>query len=174
MIAMGTAGRLLVMAMLLGGGVAASPPGGTRGPTTPEEKTRVIKLNEHIEAEPLAADARDARRWLFGFASSAPDLKVVVCPDLLAPLLESNQPYKAELGAQMMFSTMAFTIAHPEKSGDIQEIYLAAVLGSLRAYQSILKAKPGSRFPFLDDLVARRDKGTLRTYLKDLAREKCN
>jgi hypothetical protein len=163
-----------VAVMLLGAIFAAPLQAETRGPSTPEERARVIKLNDHLEAEPLAPDARDARRWLIGLASSAPDLKVVVCPDLLAPLFESKHPYAAELGTQMMFSTLAFTLAHPDKADDAQAIYLAAVLGSLRAYQSIVKAKPGSKLPFLDDLVARRDKGSLAEYVRRLALEKCN
>jgi hypothetical protein len=52
-------------------------------------------------------------------------------------------------------------------------IYTAAVEGSLRAYESILKVKPKARWPFLDDLLEKRSKGELPEYVRQAAAAHC-
>ena len=68
-----------------------------------------------------------------------------------------------------MVSQAAFIIEHPEKANDTLALLTAAVEGSLRTYESILKLKPKAKWPFLDDLIEKREKGQLGDYVRQAA-----
>jgi hypothetical protein len=165
--------RVLVLVVLCWGVVTLAFQADKRGPSTPDERARALELNRHLEAEPLAADAREARQWLFDFATAAPDLDFTVCANLLEPVLNSKYPFSSEINTQMIFSTLAFIIEHPEKAKDKQAVYMAATEGALRAYASILKVKPEATMSFLDDLVTQRDKGELAEYVRRTTKKSC-
>ena len=40
-------------------------------------------------------------------------------------------------------------------------------------YEAILRAKPKAKIDFLDQLIARRDKGELKAYVEDIAANRC-
>jgi hypothetical protein len=64
-------------------------------------------------------------------------------------------------------------IEHPEKAKDEQTIALSGLLGSLKAYQSILKQDPTARWAQMDKLIQMRDQGKLDDYVTD-TRRKCS
>jgi len=47
------------------------------------------------------------------------------------------------------------------------------VEGALRAYQSILKAKPEAKAKDLDELLQKQSQGTLVAYVRDAAAKGC-
>jgi hypothetical protein len=71
-----------------------------------------------------------------------------------------------------MFSAVSFIIEHPDQAKDAVTVYTAGVEGSLKAYQSILKTHPETRWPFLDDLIVKQQKGELPKYVEN-ATAKC-
>jgi hypothetical protein len=72
----------------------------------------------------------------------------------------------------MAISSAAFMIEHPDKVKDEQAIATAGLLGSLKAYQSILKKEPEARWPYVDKIIQMRDQGKLDEYVSD-TRRKC-
>jgi hypothetical protein len=84
----------------------------------------------------------------------------------LAPLLKSDRKYSAEINQQMIISSGAFVIEHPEQMKVNDAVYLAGLQGSLATYEALVKVAPDAKWKFLDDLVARRDKGELPAYIK--------
>jgi hypothetical protein len=94
-----------------------------------------------------------------------PDISVKVCGTLLGPVLDSKKNYSAELVTQLLYSSGAFIIRNPDKSLNDEGIYQAGLEGSLRVYEAILKSKPKARWPFLDDLIKKRDGGQLHDYV---------
>jgi len=113
----------------------------------------------------LSKDATAAKEWLTMWLIEVPDISVKVCGTLLGPVLESKKNYSAELVQQLMYSSAAFVIRNPNNAKDDAAVYQAGVEGSLRAYEAILTAKPKARWPFLDDLLAKRSAGQLPAYI---------
>ncbi|MDQ3908640.1 MAG: hypothetical protein M3268_09900 [Acidobacteriota bacterium] len=144
-----------------------------RGPSTPEERAKVIQLVRALEADPLNKDSQDARRWLLTWLTDVPDVSVTICPDYLRPIFGKEKNYANELFLQMTWSSAAFVVEHPDQAKDDVAVNKAGIEGTLRAYDAILKVKPKARWEFLDDLIVRRDKGTLEEYVREIAATKC-
>jgi hypothetical protein len=53
----------------------------TRGPSTPEERARAVKVAHELEEEPLAKDAKERREWMIQWIVNIPDITVDVCFD---------------------------------------------------------------------------------------------
>lgn len=148
-----------------------------RGPSTPEERSQAIRLTRGLEADPLHKDAKDARRWLTLWLIQVPDITVTLCTDYLSPLYDKDKNkdknYAPEITMQMMFSSAAFMIEHPDQVKDEVAVNKAGVEGSLKAYEAIAKAKPKVKWTFLDELIERRNKDTLDVYVREIATTKC-
>jgi hypothetical protein len=141
----------------------------THPPSTAEDRAKAVEFAGSLESDPLGSQAEDRRKWLLRWLIEVPDVNVKACSAFLKPLLESKKNYSAEIFAQSLFSAAAFVISNPDKTGDNIAVYTAGLLGSLRAYESILKVKPKARWPFLDGLLAKRDKGELADFVSQAA-----
>jgi len=146
-----------------------------RGPSTPEERAKAVQIARALEADPLQPGNKDMRTWFTVWLIEVPDLTIQVCGEELGPVFhESNRDknFVSEIFGQSMFSAASFVIEHPEQANNKVALYLAGVEGSLRAYQSILKVHPEARWPFLDDLILKQQKGELPKYVEK-ATAKC-
>jgi len=137
-----------------------------RGPSTPEERAKAIKLTRQLERDPLGGETKKSREWLTSWLVVVPGVSVTVCAPLLGPVAGGKTNRASELVAQSMYSSAAFILEHPKKAQDDLATFLAGVEGALRAYEAILKSRPQERWPFLDDLLARRKAGTLGEYVR--------
>jgi len=133
-----------------------------RGPSTPQERERIVALTRGLEAKPLAGDAKDTRSGLVAWWAAVPDLTVNFCTAFLGPFVDSKHKYESEISIQMMFSAGAYLIEHPGSDPAGVEVATAGVEGALRAYEAIVAGQPGLRDATLDGLRARRDAGTLK------------
>ena len=143
-----------------------------RGPSTPEERARAAKVSHDLEADPLAKDAKDQRAWVLDWIEKIPDITVNVCFDFFGKLPDPPRGHSKEIMTQMIISSAAFMIEHPDKVKDEQAIALAGLLGSLKAYEAILKQDPSARWAYLDKVVQMRDENKLDDYIGD-TRRKC-
>jgi len=144
-----------------------------RGPSTAEERAKVIDLTHKLETDPLNPQADEWRVWLAKWIDEVPDVVVPVCPPLLPQLLRSDRNYAHELAMQVVYSSAAFIVEHPKEQVDQQAVFQAGVDGALKAYQAIVKAKPRARWYFLDSLIQMRDKGELKEYLRKQIDDNC-
>jgi hypothetical protein len=147
--------------------------GAKRGPSTPEERQRVASISHRIEADPLGPSAVEDRAWAMKLLIAVPDIHVRACGELMRSIFAAKKNYSSELFAQMIISDGAFAIEQPEKTGDLLAHNLAGLEGSLKAYESILKSKPAARWPLLDELIQKRNNGTLLDYVR-AGMGKCN
>lgn len=146
-----------------------------RGPSTPEERAKAVQIARALEAHPLQPGNKDMRTWFTVWLIEVPDITIQVCGEELGPVFhESNRDknFVSEIFGQSMFSAASFVIEYPEQANNKVALYLAGVEGSLRAYQSILKVHPEARWPFLDDLILKQQKGELPKYVEK-ATAKC-
>ena len=144
-----------------------------RGPSTAEERARVVALTRFLERDPFAANAAATRQWLREWTIDVPDIRVYVCADLLGPGLADAYPYARQVEDQAVFSAAAFAIERQDEARDEIAQYTAGVEGALRAYESLLKSKPDARSAFLDELLAKRARGELLDHVAKVANEKC-
>jgi Protein of unknown function (DUF998) len=161
-----------------------------RGLSTPEERAKAIKIARGLERDPLAKDALANRQWLLKWIIEVPDIRFKSCADLLSAGVGDRYRYSAEVNQQIIFSAAAFKLedldqrrrssADSFKAGATRRhlrndtgVYIAGVEGALRVYEVLMKSMPDAKLAFLDDLVAKRDRGELADHVVKLAKEKC-
>jgi hypothetical protein len=153
---------------------AALSPGSGRGPSTPEERKRVVTITRKLEAAPLDQtlyQERDwARQWLLEIH---PDVHIKSCNALLVELRRPRYKYFGELLAQLRLASAVFLIEHPDKNGDHFGESLAGMESVLKAYSSLIKpdkdnqTAPDVRSKPLDDLLEQQRKGKLPDFVRD-------
>ena len=133
-----------------------------RGPSTPDERARAVKIAEELQSDPLADHVEADRAWLMRFLIEIPDIGVNVCIGILGDLGAKETGYPTALLSTMLASEAALIIQHPNQAKDPQEVYLAGVDGALNAYVAIRKKDPKYHAPKLDEFLANRNAGTLK------------
>jgi hypothetical protein len=144
-----------------------------RGPSTSEERARAVKVAHDLEDDPLAKDAKDQREWVYQWISDIPDITVNVCYEYFGTLPHPPPGHSVEIAHQMVISSAAFMIEHPDRAKDEQAIALSGLLGAIKAYQAIVKQESASRWAQMDKLVLMREQGKLDDYVAD-TRRKCS
>jgi hypothetical protein len=165
----------LISTALLGCTFFAAPVAATaanRGPSTPEERAKALAIIKDNEANPLGPNAQDQRRWFLGWLIEVPDITVNACM-IFDGLAKSGKKDSDLIFGQMVFGQAAFIIQNPDKKEDRLAQYQAGVEGALRLYESLLKTRPRDREPYLDDLIQRREAGTLAQFVKERAAASC-
>src|ERR1700722_20647806 len=150
----------------------AQQPQHERGPSTSEERARAVKVAHDLEDDPLAKDAKEQRAWVIKWIVEIPDITVNVCFDYFGKLPDPPRGHSTEITNQMVISSAAFMIEHPDKAKDEQAVALSGLLGAIKAYQSIVKQESASRWGQMDKLVLMREQGKLDEYVSD-TRRKC-
>jgi hypothetical protein len=138
----------------------------TRGPSTPEERKQALEYIRHFEADPLNPKVIQEREWVLRWVIEVPDVHIHLCADLLDKLPKGKKDSSTILIAEM-FSQTAFQLQNPDKQDDRLAEHQAGVEGALHVYEILLKSNPKDRQPFLDDLILRRDAGTLAQWVKE-------
>ncbi len=143
-----------------------------RGPSTAAERTKAVQLTRKLERQPLARSSNQDRAWLLQFIVEAPDFEVKGCSGPLDVLAKEEEgPYARLLYVQSVFGMASFMFENPKKQDDWAAVQAAGIESTLRAYESILKADPDSRWKELDRRLAARGKGRLRALVeKEMAK----
>ncbi len=101
-----------------------------RGPSTAEERARAVKVAHQLEEDPLGKDAKEQRAWMVQWIIEIPDITVNVCAEYFGSLPNPPRGHSQEVFTQMMLSSAAFMIEHPDKIKDEQAVAVAGLLGS--------------------------------------------
>ena len=138
-----------------------------QGPTTPEQRKQAVEMATFLETSPLAKKAKDTRVKLFTFIAQAPDFTVKLCPAVLGEEKRRKGDYDDELVTfGLMFSQAKFILENPDKAQDDAAVFLAGVEGVLRTWEAIKTEKPKAKFPLMDELLQKRQAGTLAEHVK--------
>ena len=138
-----------------------------RGPSTPEERTRALKVIKQLEERPLDPALRQDREWVFQWLKEVPDVNAGMCTGIIGPLLEEKaSDTRSVLAYQDVLSSAAFKMENPDKAKDRIAVYLAGAEGMIRTYDNILKADPSKRSPFMENLKQKQASGELLSYVK--------
>jgi hypothetical protein len=129
--------------------------------STPEDRQRLVTVAHKLEAAPLDPALAPEREWAVGFVVAAPDIHVRICPSLLADLRRPRYKYKSEIGEQLLISSAAFLIEHPEQAENSRAQSVGGMEGVLKAYTAIIKAEPQATAKSLDALLEKQREGKL-------------
>jgi hypothetical protein len=146
---------------------AATPTSTPRGPSTPEERQRVLAITQKLEAAPLDETLYKERDWAGTWLLSVPDIRIKSCTALLVDLRRPRYKYLTQLWTQVRIAGTAFHIEHPDKVDDHLGESLAGMRSALKAYSAIVKTDPAARSKALDDLVDQQSKGTLSEWVQE-------
>ena len=159
----------LMGCMLLIAPIAAAA---ERGPSTPEERKQVIELIHAWQANPLGPEAKDQFAAVLKFFSEVPDMTVHVCTILDKLPKGDKKDGNAIFGGAFM-GQAAFVIDNVANKPDLLGEYRAGTEGALRVYEQLLKSNPRDRESYLDDLIERRENGTLADFVKERSLAAC-
>jgi hypothetical protein len=143
-----------------------------RGPSTPEERKQALEYIHNWQANPLGPQAKDEFAWVLKWLADVPDLTVHVCTILDKLPKGDKKDGTAIFGGEFM-AQAAFVIENRDKRDDRQAEYLAGAMGALKTYELLLQSNPKDRQPYLDDLIQRREAGTLAQFVKERAAAAC-
>jgi hypothetical protein len=143
-----------------------------RGPSTPEERKQAIEYIHAWQADPLGSQAKDQFAWVLKFFADVPDLTVHVCTILDRLPKGEKKDANTIFGGEFMAQS-AFVIENLDRKADLLAEYQAGTEGALRVYELLLKANPKDREPYLDELLQRRENGTLADFVKERSVAAC-
>lgn len=135
-----------------------------RGPSTPDERARAVRIARALEERPADKSLHDDYAWLLRWAAEVPDITVAIC--------SANMPwndkyeYGGDLGAVGFAATVSFVIQHPEEGKDEATAGTAAMEAMLRAYQKILEKDTKAHSREMDDVVEVQKQGKLADYIR--------
>jgi hypothetical protein len=146
-----------------------------RGPSTPKERAKALRLARELETDPFGEKSTDSRRWLALWQLDVTDLQVRYCVEVLGGTPAAQRKVRPEILAQIPWSGAAYLIENQASLVQGQtvqakskaEVYLAGVEGALHAYEAMIRVRPDLRAPLLDDLLAKRDAGELAAYVAE-------
>jgi hypothetical protein len=98
-----------------------------RGPSTPEERAKVIELTRMLERDPLNENADATRQWLREWTIEVPEIRFHACNELLSHGLGENYPYSREINLQTILSGAVFTLEHQDKARDDVGAYILLI-----------------------------------------------
>jgi carboxypeptidase Q len=153
---------VLLSFMLLLSGLAASAE--SRGPSTPEERARVVALVQKLQSNPIDPQLRSEREWALRWLIDVPDVSVTMCADLLKPVLGTKYKYEMDLIAFNTLASAAFVIENP--GANLFAVNKAALESTIAAYQAILRAEPKATLNGMDALVQMKINGELDKFVQ--------
>jgi hypothetical protein len=149
-------------------GIQAPP----RGRLSREQLEAVARDIRALETHPLASDAVEAGRELLVWLIDSPDVTVKACSGVLEPLTNSTSRYHREMLLQVVLSSGAYVIEHPDQAGDVARVAAGGLEGALNMYVA-LKAQQGKEAAdaFMERLLEIRQRGGLEERERELTRE---
>jgi len=152
------------------GGSPAMPQKPAEKHSTPEDRQRLVAIAHKLEAAPLDPALAPERQWAMNFVVAAPDVHVKTCTNLLSDLRRPKYKYRSEINEQLLISSAAFVIEHPEQAENYRTQSVAGMEGVLKAYSSILKTDPQATAKSLDALLEKQREGKLADAVWEIAK----
>jgi hypothetical protein len=138
-----------------------------RDPATAGPRQRVAAIAHKLEAAPLDQALFPEREWARQWVLENPDVRIRMCLQLLPDLRRPKYKFRSEIVEQMMLSSAAFLIEHPDKAGDHLAENVGGLQGVLKAYAAIVKSNPDTRVQALDDMLEKQSRGQLVEFVRE-------
>ncbi|MGO8756594.1 MAG: hypothetical protein ACLQG3_00575 [Terracidiphilus sp.] len=143
-----------------------------RGPSTSDERRQALDFIHQWQADPLGPQAKDRFGWVLKWFADVPDLTVHVCT-ILDKLPKGDKKDSNTIFGGEFMGQAEFVLENLDKKDDRMAEYQAGVEGALHVYELLLQKNSKDRQPYLDDLIQRRDAGTLAQLVRERAAAAC-
>jgi len=143
----------------------------SRNPATAEQRQRVTAIAHKLEATPLDQALFPEREWAKQWVLENPDVRIRMCMQLLPDLRRPRYKFRLEIVDQMMLSSAAFLIEHPDKTGDHLAENVGGLQGVLKAYAAIVKSNPDARLQAFDDMLEKQSRGQLVEFARQTIKD---
>jgi len=132
---------------------------------TQKDKDRAAFINNTrlLSEKPFDEHAPAARRWNLKYLADTDEVTVSICSGLLNLVPEKKNKFKGELFGQLMYEIGVFKLKNPDQKDDEAAANLAGLEGMLRTYENMVAQNPKAKNTELDAMVAKRDKGELKS-----------
>lgn len=163
--------QLLTLITLFGALASSSLTQAARGPSTADERARVVKLAEDSRKDPLTVQAANAA-WFEQWVDEVPDF--MFKPEAVAKwcMRAAKGDMKRIIQFQFGVGALSHQIKHhlpdPTRPADIEAVNLAALESVLAAYETLLAKDPDNRSPKMDQALVRRAKGELPLFAREI------
>jgi carboxypeptidase Q len=135
-----------------------------------EDRARLVAVARKLEAAPLDPALAPDRAWAVQWVVAAPDVHARICGALSADLRRPRYKYRTQMTDQLLISSAAFLIEHPEQGATLANQNVAGMEGVLKAYQAILKSDPQATAKSLDDLLQKQKEGKLDETVREIVK----
>ena len=152
-------------------GAPAAPGKPAEKHSTQEDRQRLVAIAHKLEAAPLDPALAPEREWAVGFVVAAPDIHVRICTHLLGDLRRPRYKYKSEVGEQLLISSAAFLIEHPDQADNSRAQSVGGMEGVLKVYSAIVKAEPQATVKSLDVLLEKQRDGKLADAVWEIVKD---
>ena len=132
-----------------------------------EQRQRIAAIAHKLEATPLDQALFPEREWAKQWVLENPDVRIRMCMQLLPDLRRPRYKFRLAILDQMMLSSAAFLIEHPDKTGDHLAENVGGLQGVLKAYTAIVKSNPDARVQALDDMLEKQSRGQLVEFARE-------
>lgn len=123
----------------------------------------LIKAARFLEEQPFDKDAKKVRAWAITWIIETDKVSVNVCSLILG--VDKKYKYGSEMTGQYTIGMAAFKLANPDKASDENAVQLAGIGSAIASYESMVKAEPKAKNPFMDQLVAKKADGSLPQFV---------
>lgn len=143
-----------------------------RGPSTADERARVVKLALDARSDPQTVRAAN-EAWLEQWINDVPDF--MFKPEAVASWCirsakgEMRKVVRFQYGASALAYQIEHNLPDPQKAADVSAVSLAGLEGVLAAYETLVAKDADSRSPKMDEALARRSKGELAAFAAEIA-----
>ena len=139
-----------------------------RGPSTPEERERLVAITQKLEASPLDQALYKERDWAQQLLLEIPDVHIRTCTSLLRDIRRPRYKFRSELWMQVRLAGAVYLLQHPDHPDDHLGEHLAGLQSALKTYSALVKANADAHSKPLDDLVEKQKQGKLEGVVRDL------
>ena len=142
-----------------------------RGPSTEEERAHALAFIADFEKNPLGPNAKDERQWVTLWLIEVPDIHAQAC--LIFDMPKGSKKDSDVIFSALMFGGARVAIEHKDEPVNPLAQFKAGVRSAVAVYELLLTAKAKDRDAVMDDLVTKRDAGTLDDFVTQQTAKKC-
>jgi hypothetical protein len=143
-----------------------------RGPSTPEERKQALQYIQDFQSNPFGPNVTQEREWVIRWTIEIPDIHLHMCINL-GRYAKVDKKYFGDFFGAAILSQTAFLLQNPDKQDDRIAEYQAGVEGGLRFYEALLKNDPKQHRPLMDELIQKREAGTLTQFVLEQSKKEC-
>jgi hypothetical protein len=131
-----------------------------------EEWKEVLSRIDVLQANPLAADAKEQGAWLVKWIINSKQVSVTLCAPLTVELTKKGDEVGGLLAVHSLLGATEYAMTTPADQQSKSKMYGASMNGALDAYQKAVGVNENLRRKHVDEVLKVREAGQLDEYVQ--------